>query len=103
MAGQSPMEKIKAAGRAPLASQLDKGRGRALTLASLIRLYDGDVRKAKDVYYRAAVAGGFGDFRGLASGATPDLDLAGLDNGRLAAVEAILSEAPPPAEEAAKE
>lgn len=95
MAGQSPMQKIRAAGGVPLNSQPDKSRGKSLTLEGLQEKY-GDAEGRK-LYYDVALAGGFGDFRGVASGATPPLDLTGLDDPhnaeRKAAVEALLADA----------
>lgn len=95
MAGKSPMQKITEAGTTPMRDQPDKAFGKSVTIEGLQEKYG--KKRGRELYYDIALAGGFGDFRGFASQATPPLDLTGLDiaanKERKAAVDALLADA----------
>src|SRR5688572_23079541 len=91
MAGKSPMQKIQESGQTPMSAQPDKGKGTALTIEALEERYG--KRNAKEVYYRAALAAGYGNFRNSAYRNLPPLDTTGLKGSAKEALEAALADA----------
>lgn len=85
------MQKLKADGKTPLAFQPEKGEGSSIAVAELEERYG--KKHGKEVYYRVAVAGGFGDLRNMSYLTMPPLVTAGMKAAQREAVEAALAAA----------
>lgn len=89
MAGKSPMQKLADEGKTPLAFQPERGQGSSITLQQLEERYG--KKQGREVYFRVALAGGFGDLRNMSYVTLPPLDTAGLKSAQREAVESVLA------------
>lgn len=91
MAVKSPMQKLADEGKTPLAFQPEKGQGSSITVESLAERYG--KKNALEIYYRVALAGGFGDLRNMSYLTLPPLVTTGLSATQKEAVEDVLAAA----------